>query len=172
MEEEGTAMTQRSFEQSAACETTVNATGAVDASAVGAAAPEGARSIARYVWAGLGFLFFGLAIVGVAIPILPTTPFALVAAFCFARSSKRLNTWFKSTPLYRKVLEGYAARRSMTVKAKLSILIPVTVLLAIGFALMANVSAGRVAVVLVWIGHIVYFGFVVKTDKGKDATGE
>lgn len=115
---------------------------------------------------GLGFVFFGLAIVGVAIPILPTTPFALVAAFCFARSSERLNTWFKSTPLYRKVLEGYATKRSMTVKAKLMIIIPVTVLLGIGFALMANVPIGRIALALVWIGHIVYFGFIVKTDRG------
>lgn len=160
-------MTQRSFGQSAAGETVINVAGAADASAVGVAAPEGARRIARYVWAGLGFVFFGLAIVGVAIPILPTTPFALVAAFCFARSSERLNTWFKSTPLYRKVLEGYATKRSMTVKAKLTIIIPVTVLLGIGFALMANVPIGRIALALVWIGHIVYFGFIVKTDRGE-----
>lgn len=158
-------MTQRSFGQSAAGETAINVAGAADASAVGVAASEGACRIARYVWAGLGFVFFGLAIVGVAIPILPTTPFALVAAFCFARSSERLNTWFKSTPLYRKVLEGYATKRSMTVKAKLTIIIPVTVLLGIGFALMANVPIGRIALALVWIGHIVYFGFIVKTDR-------
>ena len=153
-------MAQRSFGQSAAGETAINVAGAADASAVGVAAPEGARRIARYVWAGLGFVFFGLAIVGVAIPILPTTPFALVAAFCFARSSERLNTWFKSTPLYRKVLEGYATKRSMTVKAKLTIIIPVTVLLG-------NVPIGRIALALVWIGHIVYFGFIVKTDRGE-----
>ena len=165
-------MTQRSFEQGAAGEAAIGMAGAADAAATGTAAPKGGRRIARYVWAGLGFLFFGLAVVGVAIPILPTTPFALVAAFCFARSSRRLNAWFKSTPLYRTVLEGYATRRSMTPKAKLSILVPVTVLLAIGFAVMANMPAGRVAVVLVWIGHIVYFGFVVKTERGQSAASE
>ena len=101
-----------------------------------------------------------------ALPFLPTTPFALLAAFCFARSSERLNAWFKSTKLYKKVLEGYVTKRSMTVKAKLTIIIPVTVLLGIGFALMANVPIGRIALALVWIGHIVYFGFIVKTDRG------
>lgn len=159
-------MMQRSFEHGAAGEAAVNATGNVDASVVEVAAPEGSRRVSRYVLAGLGFLFFGLALVGVALPFLPTTPFALLAAFCFARSSERLNAWFKSTKLYKKVLEGYVAKRSMTVKAKLTIIIPVTVLLGIGFALMANVPIGRIALALVWIGHIVYFGFIVKTDRG------
>lgn len=122
------------------------------------------RRIAKGVWAAFAFLFFGLAMVGVVLPFIPTTPFLLVAAFCFARSSARLNAWFKSTKLYRSVLEGYVQKRSMTLKAKLTILVPVTALLAIGFALMANVPVGRAALVAVWLGHIVYFGFVVKTD--------
>ena len=99
------------------------------------------------------------------LPVIPTTPFLLAAAFFFARSSDRLNSWFRSTKLYKRVLEGYATKRSMTVKAKLAILVPVTILLAIGFALMANVPIGRVVLAAVWIGHIVYFGFIVKTDK-------
>ena len=40
-----------------------------------------------------------------------------------------------------------------------------TVLLAIGFALMGRVPVGRVVLAAVWIGHIIYFGFIVKTDK-------
>ena len=76
-----------------------------------------------------------------------------------------MNTWFKSTKLYHKVLEGYVTRRRMTVKAKLTILVPVTILLGIGFALMANVPVGRAVVAVVWVAHVVYFGFVVKTDR-------
>ena len=125
----------------------------------------GNRRVTRHLWAAGGFLFFGLAMVGVALPFLPTTPFLLVAAFCFARSSEKLNTWFKSTKLYHKVLEGYVTKRRMTVKAKLTILVPVTILLGIGFALMANVPVGRAVVAVVWVAHVVYFGFVVKTDR-------
>ena len=105
--------------------------------------------------------------VGVVLPILPTTPFILVAAFCFARSSERLNAWFKGTKVYKQVLEGYVTKRSMTLKAKLTILVPVTILLAIGFAMMGRVPVGRVILAIVWVAHIVYFGFVVKTDKGE-----
>lgn len=119
------------------------------------------------LWAAGGFLFFALGMVGVVLPILPTTPFILVAAFCFARSSERLNAWFKGTKVYKQVLEGYVTKRSMTLKAKLTILVPVTILLAIGFAMMGRVPVGRVILAIVWVAHIVYFGFVVKTDKGE-----
>lgn len=120
----------------------------------------------RYgLWAAGGFLFFALGMVGVVLPILPTTPFILVAAFCFARSSDRLNSWFKGTKVYKTVLEGYVTKRSMTLRAKLTILVPVTVLLAVGFALMSNVPVGRAIIAVVWVGHIVYFGFVVKTER-------
>lgn len=119
------------------------------------------------LWAAAGLFFFALGMVGVVLPILPTTPFILVAAFCFARGSQRLNAWFKGTKVYKQVLEGYVSKRSMTLKAKLSILVPVTVLLAIGFALMGRVPVGRAVLVVVWVCHIVYFGFVVKTDKSQ-----
>lgn len=119
----------------------------------------------RAFWAAGGFVCFGFGVVGAALPIVPTTPFLLAAAFFFARSSDNLNSRFRSTKLYKRVLEGYVARRSMTAKAKLTVLVPVTILLATGFALMANAPIGRAVLAAVWIGHIVYFGFVVKTDK-------
>lgn len=128
--------------------------------------PKRSNSKLRHgLWAAGGFLCFALGMVGVVLPILPTTPFILVAAFCFARSSERLNAWFKCTKLYKQVLEGYVTKRSMTLKAKLTILIPVTALLAIGFALMGSVPVGRIVLAIVWAGHLIYFGFVVKTDK-------
>lgn len=117
------------------------------------------------LWAAGGFLFFALGMAGVVLPILPTTPFILVAAFCFARSSDRLNSWFKGTKVYKMVLEGYMIKHSMTLRAKLTILVPVTVLLAVGFAMMGSVPVGRAIVAIVWVGHIVYFGFVVKTER-------
>ena len=126
---------------------------------------ESASKVHQTLWAVGGFLCFALGMVGVVLPILPTTPFILVAAFCFARSSTRLNSWFKGTRVYKQVLEGYVTKRSMTPRAKLTILVPVTVLLAIGFALMGRVPVGRLILAAVWIGHIIYFGFIVKTDK-------
>lgn len=120
----------------------------------------------RYcLWAAGGFLFFALGMLGVVLPILPTTPFILVAAFCFARSSDCLNRWFQGTKVYKMVFEGYMTKHSMTLRAKLTILVPVTALLAVSFAMMSNVPSGRAIVAAVWVGHIVYFGFVVKSER-------
>lgn len=123
----------------------------------------------RALWAFGGFACFGLGILGTVLPILPTVPFLMAAAFCFARSSERLDAWFRSTKLYRNVLEGFARKRAMTVKAKLMLLGPITLVLGASFLLMANVPVGRVVVAAVWVAHIVYFGFVVKTDRAVEA---
>lgn len=123
-------------------------------------------AIPRALWAIGGFICFGLGMLGALLPVIPTVPFLLAAAFFFARSSQRINTWFKSTRLYHTVLEGYVGKRTMTRKAKLTVLLPVTILLLLSFLLMGDVPIGRIVVALVWIGHLVYFGFVVRTEKG------
>lgn len=123
------------------------------------------RSIASYLWGAAGLVSFGLGAIGAVLPLIPTTPFILLAAFCFARSSQKLNAWFRSTKLYKTVFESLLTRKAMTLSAKLKLLIPITVLLGISFALMSNVPIGRAVVAVIFIGHIVYFGFMVKTEK-------
>ena len=68
------------------------------------------------------------------------------------------------------MLEGFAKKRAMTVKAKLMLLGPITLVLGVSFLLMASVPAGRAVVAAVWVAHIVYFGFVVKTERGAEGT--
>lgn len=130
--------------------------------------PEARRaksSMARKLWALGGFTSFGLGVLGVALPVLPTTPFVLLAAFCFARSSEKVEQWFKSTKLYRRVFETYMTSKEMTLQAKLAILIPITLLLGISAYFMRRITWMLLIFAIVWIGHIVYFGFVVKLKR-------
>lgn len=53
----------------------------------------------RIVWAGLGLAFLAIGLVGIAVPLLPTTPFVLLAGVCFARGSHRLHTWLNGHPV-------------------------------------------------------------------------
>lgn len=113
----------------------------------------------------LGCIGVGLGAVGAVVPMLPAFPFLMLAAFCFARSSEKLDTWFKSTKLYKNNLEDYVAGRGMTIKTKIRIITLVTLLMSIGFTMMMlkGVTIGCIVLAFVWIFHILYFTFRVNT---------
>lgn len=122
----------------------------------------------RIVYICLGCLGVGLGALGVVLPILPTVPFLLMAAFCFGKSSQKLHNWFISTNLYKKNLESYVMGQGMTIQTKLRIITTVTALMAVGFIMMRRVPVGQIILALVWIFHIIYFCFGVKTLKTED----
>lgn len=109
----------------------------------------------------IGCISLGLGIIGVILPILPTVPFVLLAAFCFARSSERLNGWFKNTKLYRE----NNIKSGMTKRAKIRIMCLVTLLMSIGFIMMGlkDIVVGNIVLLIVWIFHMAYLTFGVKT---------
>ncbi len=111
----------------------------------------------------VGIIGVGLGALGAALPLLPAFPFLLLAAFCFARSSERLHNWFINTKLYKNNLESYVEGKGMTKKTKIRILTMVTILMSIGFIMMSRVPVGRIVLAIVWVFHIIYFVFGVKT---------
>ncbi len=113
----------------------------------------------------LGCLSLGLGALGAVLPILPTVPFLMLAAFCFAKSSEKLHNWFISTKLYKKNLESFVQGKGMTVKTKIRIMVTVTILMSIGFIMMHAVPVGRIILGFVWIFHVLYFIFGIKTLK-------
>ena len=104
----------------------------------------------------------GLGTVGIYLPILPTTPFYILATFCFAKGSTRFHRWFTSTKLYKKHLESFVSNRSMTLRSKLMILIPVTVMLTLACVII-NVPAMRIVIAILLIVKYWYFIFKIKT---------
>ena len=113
----------------------------------------------------LGCIGLGLGAVGAVVPLLPAFPFLLLAAYSFARSSERLHSWFINTKLYKNNLESYLKGRGMTKRTKVRIMITVTVLMTFGFVMMHQVPVGRIVLAAVWLFHIFYFAFGVKTLK-------
>lgn len=113
----------------------------------------------------LGCIGLGLGAVGAVVPLLPAFPFLLLAAYSFARSSERLHSWFINTKLYKNNLESYVKGKGMTKRTKIRIMITVTVLMTFGFVMMHQVPVGRIVLAAVWLFHIFYFAFGVKTLK-------
>lgn len=113
----------------------------------------------------LGYAGVGMGVLGVVIPVLPTVPFLLLATYCFARSSEKLERWLRGTKLYEDNLADFAAGKGMTRKAKCRIMLTVTLLMSVGFLMMGRkgIVAGCVVLALVWICHLIYFIFAIQT---------
>lgn len=73
----------------------------------------------RYLYLALGLAFVALGVVGAFLPVLPTTPFLIVAAACFARSSPRLESWLIDHPRFGPVLSTWRKHGAIPRTAKL-----------------------------------------------------
>ena len=111
----------------------------------------------------LGCVGLALGAVGAVLPLLPAFPFLLLAAYSFARSSERLHKWFTGTKLYKHNLESFLKGKGMTKKTKIRLMVTVTLLMSVGFIMMHQVPVGRIVLGAVWLFHIFYFIFGVKT---------
>ena len=108
------------------------------------------KKIVRIFWTVTGLISAGLGAVGVLLPILPTTPFLLLAMYAFARSSEKMNRWFLETKLYKKHLAG---------------ILTVTLLMGAGFIMMHKVPVGRMILAAVWLFHLIYIAVFIKTKQ-------
>ncbi len=120
-------------------------------------------TIKKLLYLFLGVAGLALGAVGAIFPMLPSVPFLLMAAFGFGKSSERLDRWFKGTKLYKENLEDFVAGRGMTKKVKIRIMVTVTILMSIGFFMMHAVVMGRIVLACVWVFHVIYFVFGIKT---------
>lgn len=128
--------------------------------------------IKKGIYIAVGCIGVGLGAIGAVVPLLPAFPFLLLAAICFGKSSERLHTWFIGTKLYKNNLESYVQGRGMTWKTKIRIMIIVTLTMSVGFIMMSNVPVGRIILACVWLFHIFYFCFGIKTLPKEDAIVE
>ncbi|HCZ0674487.1 TPA: YbaN family protein [Staphylococcus aureus] len=119
----------------------------------------------RLILIVIGLIFTALGIAGAVLPLLPTTPFLLVAVFCFARSSDRFYNWLINQKIYKEYVENFYLHRGYTLQQKIKILI--SLYIVIGFSIyMVDVLEVRVGlIIMVIIQTAVLFTFVKTLPK-------
>ncbi|WP_214539348.1 YbaN family protein [Staphylococcus pseudintermedius] len=122
----------------------------------------------RYLLLGIGGIFTLLGFAGAVLPLLPTTPFLLVAVLCFAKSSDRFHDWLIQTKVYQAYVEDFRKHRGYTMKKKIQLLI--SLYIVVGFSIwMVDVTIIRLGLlVMVVIQTVVLFTWVKTLPKSYD----
>lgn len=125
----------------------------------------GANPLVRWILLAGGIVFTSVGVIGMFVPLLPTTIFLILAAWCFARSSAKFHSWLHSNRLFGKYLSDYRSGKGMTIKSKvfsISILF-----LGIGYSILFATHTLYVrillAVIAIGVGlHLI----MIKTQRG------
>ncbi len=122
------------------------------------------NKIKKFIYVTVGLIAFALGAIGVVLPILPTTPFLLLASYCFVKGSDRFDRWFKSTKIYKKHFESFVNSRAMTMKQKVMILLFADIMLLFPL-IMVDVLPMRIFLICLMIFKLYYFIFRIDTIK-------
>jgi len=111
-----------------------------------------------------GSLFLALGMVGVVIPVLPTTPFLLLAAICYGRSSERSYRWLTTNRLFGRYLSDYLQGRGISWKVKTPALVLLWGVITLSAVLFVSQWWARALLFLVAVGVTVH----IVTLKGRN----
>ena len=114
-----------------------------------------AGSALRYLWLIGGLFFTGLGFIGAFLPVLPTVPFLLLAAACFARSSQRLERWLLTHKQFGPLLTDWRERGAIPLRGKIAS----TLGIALGFTLFLTGASHSWPLILL-VGGVMGFGLI------------
>jgi len=104
----------------------------------------------RSILIALGFFFVGLGILGAFLPLLPTTPFLLLAGACFARSSEKFYNWLLNHKIFGNYIRNYREHRAITLRGKV---VSLSVMwLVMGYTALFAISEVLVSIIVILIG--------------------
>lgn len=119
-------------------------------------APALARGPLRIVLLGLGWLFVGLGVLGAVIPVLPTTPFILLAAACFARSSERFYGWLMENRIFGPLIQDWREHGAIPRRARWLAISAIVLFLGSSVVFFVVATWLRVVLLAIGIGLVTY----------------
>ena len=109
----------------------------------------------RVLWLICGLTCVALALIGVVLPLLPTVPFLLLAAFCFARSSDRLHTWLLSHKTFGPMIEDWNSSGAIRLSAKRAATL--SIVGVFGISLLVGVKTTVIVIQMVVLSAVLFF---------------
>ena len=116
----------------------------------------------RRLLIGAGTLSTGLGIIGIFVPILPTTPFLLLAAACYMRSSERFYQWLINNRIFGAYVRNYIEGRGMPVRIKIFTILLLWLAIGLSIAFAVQNSVVRVVLVSIAVGVTVHIALIRK----------
>ncbi len=116
----------------------------------------------KIILLSLALIFLVFAIIAIILPGLPATPFVASSSFFAMRSHKGLDAWIKSRPFYKETVGSFKENRSLTLKAKIRILLTAAFMLSFPFYF-TNSTIFRIFIILLLIAKTIAFTFWIKT---------
>lgn len=120
----------------------------------------------KYIYTALGFISLSIGCAGIVIRGLPTTPFVLLAASLFAKSSDRWYNWLVSNRLFGTIVRQFAEERGMTLKMKIISISLMWCMITISAATFNSIKM-KIFIVILGVTGTAVMGFVVRTVKRK-----
>jgi len=109
-------------------------------------------NLSRWVLIIVGSFFAGLGILGIFLPLLPTTPFLLLAAACYIRSSKRLYNWLLNNKWIGRYIKNYLEGKGVPLKSKVLSISALWITIGYSVFFVVNIFSVRVILILIAIG--------------------
>ncbi|MDE0960948.1 MAG: YbaN family protein [Planctomycetota bacterium] len=109
----------------------------------------------RFLWNGLGFVALSLGVIGIPLPVLPTTPFVILAAYFFSKGSPRYSRWIQQHKYFGPMVQNWMKHRSISMRSKILATVLIVVALSIPFYFMTeelNPPSKWATLILVAIG--------------------
>ena len=113
----------------------------------------------RVLLIAAGSISVGLGVLGIFLPILPTTPFLLLAAFCYARSSEKFYIWLLTNRWFGEYIRNYREKRGVPLKVKIYTLLLLWITILSSAYFFVPVVWGKILLLMIAIGvswHLIY----------------
>jgi len=108
--------------------------------------------ISKPLWNVVGSIFVGIGVIGIFLPLLPTTPFLLLAAYSYNRGSNKMREWIESNKTINTYITNYRDNKGMTLRAKMNSIFILWCSIGVSFYLISNMYIRLVlAVVLIMV---------------------